>query len=81
MKVVFSHSFARAFSRAPAQVQKSFGKQLGYLLRDFHHPSLNAKKYQQTRGIWQARVDRNWRFYFTIEEDAYHLHDIIPHPK
>ena len=29
---------------------------------------------------WQARVTRDWRFYFTIEGDTYIL-DIIRHPK
>ncbi|HYN25715.1 MAG TPA: hypothetical protein VES69_11810 [Pyrinomonadaceae bacterium] len=51
------------------------------LLQDLRHPSLRAKKYDERRDIWQARVNRNWRFYFTIEHEAYHLHDIIPHPK
>jgi len=26
-------------------------------------------------------VTRDWRFYFTIENDTYHLHEIKPHPK
>jgi hypothetical protein len=34
---------------------------------------------QQDR--WQARVNRDWRFYFTIEGDTYIILDIIPHPK
>jgi hypothetical protein len=28
-----------------------------------------------------ARVNRDWRFYFTIEREDYHLHEIIKHPK
>jgi len=32
-------------------------------------------------GLWQARVNRNWRFYFTIENDEYRLHSIRHHPK
>jgi len=26
-------------------------------------------------------VNRNWRFYFTIEGDEYRLHEIKVHPK
>jgi hypothetical protein len=26
-------------------------------------------------------VNRKWRFYFTIEDDEYHLHEIKAHPK
>ena len=42
---------------------------------------LRAKKYDEARDLWQARVTRGWRFYFTIEGDTYRLHDIIAHPK
>lgn len=81
MKVVFSERFTRSFRDAPERVCREFGKQLGHLLRDFRHPSLHAKKYDEQRGIWQARVDGGWHFYFTIEADSYHLVDLMPHPK
>ena len=51
------------------------------LAANIRHPSLHAKKYDEVRDIWQARVTLGWRFYFRIEGDAYHLIDIIPHPK
>ncbi len=81
MRVLFSERFARSFKQSPEKVQREFGKQLGHLLRDLRHPSLRTKKYDESRGIWQARVDGGWRFYFTVEEDLYTLVDIIPHPK
>jgi hypothetical protein len=31
--------------------------------------------------VWQARVNDSWRFYFTIEVGAYHLHELRAHPK
>jgi hypothetical protein len=31
--------------------------------------------------VWQARVNRDYRFYFLIEEDTYVIVRIIPHPK
>ena len=34
MKVLFSERFTRSFRQAPDRVQREFGKQLGYLLRD-----------------------------------------------
>ena len=81
MKVLFSERFVKSFREAPEWTQRDFGKQLGHLLHDFRHPSLRAKKYDEARGIWQARIDGGWRFYFTIEGDTYNLIDIIPHPK
>jgi hypothetical protein len=49
--------------------------------QSLRHPSLRAKKYDENQGIWQARVSRDWRFYFTIEKGAYNLHEIRAHPK
>jgi hypothetical protein len=73
--------FDRDLAGAPPTIQRVFEKQLRFLLRDFRHPSLQAKKYDETREIWQARVTQSWRFYFTIEGDAYILRTMIPHPK
>ncbi len=42
---------------------------------------LRAKKYDEIRDIWQARVNSGWRFYFVIRGDLYYLLDLIPHPK
>ena len=50
-------------------------------LRDLRHPSLRAKKYDESRGLWQARINDDWRFYFTIEGDSYILRGLIPHPR
>ena len=81
MKLLYSPRFRRQYRDAPLQVQKAFDKQAKLLTQDLRHPSLRAKKYDEARDIWQARVTRDWRFYFTIEADSYHLHTIIPHPK
>jgi mRNA interferase RelE/StbE len=77
----YSKRFLGQYAAAPPLVQKAFDKQVGLLLENLHHPSLRAKKYSAVQGIWQARVNRDWRFYFTIEGGEYHLHEIITHPK
>ena len=71
----------RDYAGAPAEVRKAFDKQTGLLIDNLHHPSLRAKKYDETNDIWQARVNRAWRFYFTIRDDAYIITRLIPHPK
>jgi mRNA-degrading endonuclease RelE of RelBE toxin-antitoxin system len=73
--------FARDFDLAPPDIQRALEKQLGHLLRDLRHPSLRAKKYDEARGIWQARITRGWRLYFLIEGDTYTLLTLTPHPK
>jgi mRNA-degrading endonuclease RelE of RelBE toxin-antitoxin system len=81
MTVVFSPHFLRSYHQAPRAVQKAFDKQSAFLVEDLHHPSLRAKKYGVTGDVWQARVNDSWRFYFTIEDDVYHLHELRSHPK
>jgi len=83
MRVLLTERFARAYADAPPEVQKAFGKQLAYLLRDLRHRSLDAKKYPESGdpNLWQARVTQDWRFYFRIEGDTYTLDTIKAHPK
>jgi hypothetical protein len=51
------------------------------LAQNLRHPSLRAKKYDEARDIWQARVNGGWRLYFLIRGDLYYLLDMIPLPK
>jgi plasmid maintenance system killer protein len=62
-------------------VRKAFFKQASFPEKDLRHPSLKAKKYDESKGRWQARVNRDWRFYFNIVGDTYLIRDIVPHPK
>lgn len=81
MKATYSEGFIDALELAPQAVQKAFYKQLRFLVDNLRHPSLHAKKFNESIGLWQARVNYNWRFYFTIEGNEYRLHDIKIHPK
>jgi hypothetical protein len=81
MKVVLSDRAIEALTDAPLYIQRAFRKQLRFLILNLQHPSLHAKKYDEGRNIWQARVNKDWRFYFTIAGDAYRIEDVIPHPK
>lgn len=79
MKSESSKHFDRSFEKFPSGIQKIFDKQVRLLLVDIRYPSLRAKKYDETQGIWQARVTNNVRFYFTIEGDTYYLIEIEKH--
>jgi hypothetical protein len=81
MRLFYTDRFLESYEQAPAAIQGAFDRRVALLLANLRHPSLRAKKYDETRGIWQARVTRDWRFYFTIEGDTYYLLDIISHPK
>jgi len=81
MDLVFSARFDQSLRAAPEAVQRAFWKQAGFLLAGLDHPSLRAKKYQGATDVWQARVNRSWRFYCKIAGGAYCLVDIVMHPK
>ncbi len=81
MMVEYSAAVTEALEKAPAAVKKAFFKQIKLLEQNLRHPSLRAKKYDETKDRWQARVNKDWRFYFTIIDDTYHILKLIPHPK
>jgi len=81
MRVVLSDRTIESLKDAPRNVQRAFDKQLRFLVNNLHHPSLRTKKFDATNGLWQARVTKGWRFYFTIVDDAYLIEKVIPHPK
>jgi len=62
------------------QLQKKADKQFSYLIEDFRHPSLKIKKYQGFENLWQARIDKSYRFYFHVVEPYCIIVSIISHP-
>ncbi len=81
MNIRRTSHFERSYSKAPEEIQQAFDKQAVLLLQNLRHPSLRAKKYNEAENKWQARVTRDWRFYFTIAGDTYVVQDIMRHPK
>jgi mRNA-degrading endonuclease RelE of RelBE toxin-antitoxin system len=81
MKILYSPHFARSYRKAPDAIQQAFDKQSLLLLQNLRHPSLHAKKYNESADLWQARITGSWRFYFKIEGDTYRLEEIKAHPK
>ena len=79
MKYVFLRRFTERLKSFLISIRKKFWRQLKFLLRDPRHPSLHIKKYDEGRGIWQARVDRKIRFNFLIKDDTYILLNIKKH--
>lgn len=67
MIISYTDRFKKSYLQAPAQIQQKFLKQARCLEVDLRYPSLHAKKYNETVDIWQARVTRDWRFYFQIK--------------
>lgn len=81
MRVVLTRRAARDLDRLPPPLQSRVRKQLELLLENLRHPSLRAKKYEGEDDLWQARVNRDYRFFFTVEGNTYVILTIVPHPK
>ena len=81
MKVVLGERLDEALGKALPAIQRAFWKQISLLEKDIRHPSLHAKKYDESADIWQARINKNWRFYFIIEKETIILIKIQKHPK
>ena len=67
-KIKFTRRFLKSFARLPKPVQEKIKKQIALLAENPRHPSLQTKPVQGTMGIFEARVDINYRF--TYERDA-----------
>lgn len=81
MQLHYTERFRRSCEDAPTQIRRTFDRRVVLLVQNPRHPSLRARKYDEVRDIWQARVNEGWRFYFKIGGDVYYLIDIVPHPK
>jgi mRNA interferase RelE/StbE len=81
MHAVYTKRFLETYASAPPHVRKAADRRIALLLENLRHPSLRAKKFDEARDVWQARVDGGWRFYFRIQGDTYILEAIGPHPK
>lgn len=81
MKLDYTQRALDVLKNLPAPLRKAFYKQAGFLVQNLHYPSLHAKKYDEAKDIWQARVNRDWRFYFIVKGDTYTITNITPHPK
>jgi mRNA-degrading endonuclease RelE of RelBE toxin-antitoxin system len=85
MKLVFTETFVRDYRKLPQDIQELTGRQLGPLLSNAKHPSLNLKKMKDPRDIGEGRITPSYRFTFQIMEDVHVLrkagtHDVLRNP-
>ena len=59
--------FKKAYQRLPEQIRQKVGKAFGLFQSDPAHPSLGVKRIQGHTGIWEGRIDRQYRFTFHYE--------------
>ena len=68
-KIKFTRRFLKCYARLPRAVQQKIQKQIALLAQDPRHPSLQTKPVQGAQGIYEARVDRDYRLTYEREAD------------
>ncbi|MCG6553847.1 MAG: hypothetical protein L7F77_16105 [Candidatus Magnetominusculus sp. LBB02] len=81
MKLLFTDKAIKDYDSLEGKLQVLVDKQLDALLRDIRYPSLRAKKYSESHDIWQIRINREYRAYFSIDGNTYVIMTICRHPK
>jgi len=87
MKFLATEPYFKAYHKLPRHIQRQTDKQLGILLENPRHPSLQIKKIKGAGKppIFELRVTRGYRLTFQIEGEYYILrkvgtHNIIYNP-
>jgi len=85
MELLHTPKFRKDYKSLPKNIQGLADKQLGYLLKNPKHPSLNVKKMQDPRNIWEGKINYAYRFTFYWEGKICILrrigtHDILKKP-
>ncbi len=60
-KIEASQRFKKAYRRLPPEIQRKIQKALRQLAENPRHPALRTKPIQGVTGIYEARVDRDYR--------------------
>ena len=79
MNLFFSKPFVRDYRKLPKQIQTAIDKQIEFLLSNPRHPSLNIKKMNDPREIWEGRITKSYRFTYQIERETYVLRRVGTH--
>ena len=67
--IKFTRRFLKSFSRLPAPVREKIKKQIAMLAENPRHPALQTKLIQGAAGIFEARVDKDYRMTYEREAD------------
>ena len=68
-KIRLTRRFLKSYARLPAAIQEKIKKQIELLAENPRHPSLQTKPIQGVPGIYEARVDLDYRMTYEREAD------------
>lgn len=78
ISIIRTEPFKRDFQRLPEAIKRRTEAALKLLMSNPHHPSLRVKKVRGVilkgyDNIFEARITRDYRFFFLIEKEGYIL--------
>lgn len=79
-KIEYAESFRRWYTKLPKGIKAKTKKALRLLAKDPRHPSLRSKPIQGAPGIYEARIDRDYRLtYERLPDDILRLRVVGKH--
>jgi mRNA-degrading endonuclease RelE of RelBE toxin-antitoxin system len=79
-RISYTHQFLKLFGKLPSAIQAKVKKQIRLLAENPRHPSLQSKPVQGAKGIFEARVDRDYRMTFErLPDDTLLLRVVARH--
>lgn len=81
MRITRSDRFKKAYNNLTEEDKRRAEKALHLLVANLSHPSLRVKKIRKTQRIWEARVSKEMRMTFELQDDLLLLRNIGKHDK
>lgn len=79
-KIILTDRFIELYKNLPESIRKKINRQIQLLADNPRHPSLQTKPIQGTNGIFEARVDINYRLtYERLPDDTLLLRVVAKH--
>lgn len=79
--IQFSATADKSYKELPLETRKKADRQFARIVSDFRYPSLRVKKMKGFQDKFEARIDKNYRFAFSIQSDILYIHTLGPHDK
>lgn len=78
MRIVFTKPAEKQYKKLHPAIKKKLIKQLAFLEANPKHTSLGTKKMVHSK-LYEARIDRQYRFRFLWEMDCISIVSVGPH--
>jgi addiction module RelE/StbE family toxin len=79
LKIIWTPPFERDFRGLPQDVQARAERVFALLLDNPRHPSLQAKRMQGVKDLWEVRVSLSYRITYQLEGERVVLRRIGTH--